>query len=437
MGSLVRLLQFEGGNAHLVEVTLAEDSPAAGDRPGRPRHPPGRHHRGRGPRRPPGRAPGRHRPAAPATRSWCWSPADAEDEVQRLLVGTEPSALRGRRRRPYDLRMRPPSSTSTRRSSPRRRSPPSADPSTGAASSTAALVAAGSSCRQLIYLHLGAERAEAGPDPRVDAGPHQGVGPRPGAPDRPRGARRDGRADHLRRGARADRGPPGRRATRSTSCRPRPRRSSSPWPSYLGVDGAIASRAVVDDEGRYTGRDGLLRLRPVQGRRPCGRWPLLEGIDLAESSAYRDSYTDLPMLEAVGHPVAVNPDRVLAKVAREREWEVRQFTKPVRLRDRVQRAQPARPRRRPSPWRHWRVSWWRRPSLATGAYGRRPTVRRAGHRARSAGRGGRAARRRRWRLRLRAAAWRRRHRGRRGRRGSAASSWRRSYPHPARPGHRA
>ncbi len=60
-----------------------------------------------------------------------------------------------------------------------------------------------------------------------------------------------------------------------------------------------------------------------------------EGIDLEASSAYSDSYTDLPMLEAVGHPVAVNPDRVLAKVAREREWEVMQFTKPVRLRDRV------------------------------------------------------------------------------------------------------
>ncbi len=41
------------------------------------------------------------------------------------------------------------------------------------------------------------------------------------------------------------------------------------------------------------------------------------------------------MLETVGHPVAVNPDRVLAKVARERDWEVMQFTKPVRLRDRV------------------------------------------------------------------------------------------------------
>jgi hypothetical protein len=62
---------------------------------------------------------------------------------------------------------------------------------------------------------------------------------------------------------------------------------------------------------------------------------LAEDLDLDESSAYSDSYTDLPMLEAVGHPVAVNADRVLAKVARERGWEVMQFTKPVRLRDRV------------------------------------------------------------------------------------------------------
>ena len=60
----------------------------------------------------------------------------------------------------------------------------------------------------------------------------------------------------------------------------------------------------------------------------------------AASSAYSDSATDLPMLEAVGRPVAVNPDRALAKVARERGWEVRNFTKPIRLRDRVGRTTP-------------------------------------------------------------------------------------------------
>jgi hypothetical protein len=60
-----------------------------------------------------------------------------------------------------------------------------------------------------------------------------------------------------------------------------------------------------------------------------------DGLDLSESFAYSDSYTDLPMLEAVGHPVVVNPDRVLAAVARERGWMVRQWVRPIRLRDRV------------------------------------------------------------------------------------------------------
>ena len=62
VGSLVRLLRFEGGNAHLVEVTLADDSPAAGVSPGRPGRAPRRHRGGGGARRPPDRAPGRHPP---------------------------------------------------------------------------------------------------------------------------------------------------------------------------------------------------------------------------------------------------------------------------------------------------------------------------------------------------------------------------------------
>ena len=81
--------------------------------------------------------------------------------------------------------------------------------------------------------------------------------------------------------------------------------------------------------------------------RPCGSWPRPKGIDLGRVvGLLGTSYTDLPMLEAVGHPVAVNPDRVLAKVAREREAEVMQFTKPVRLRGRVPRSQLVDDRRR-------------------------------------------------------------------------------------------
>jgi phosphoserine phosphatase len=64
------------------------------------------------------------------------------------------------------------------------------------------------------------------------------------------------------------------------------------------------------------------------------------GLDLSASTAYSDSATDLPMLEKVGRPVAVNADRALAKLARERGWETCQFTKPVRFRDRAATAAP-------------------------------------------------------------------------------------------------
>ena len=51
------------------------------------------------------------------------------------------------------------------------------------------------------------------------------------------------------------------------------------------------------------------------------------GIDLEQSWAYSDAASDLPMLEAVGHPVAVNPDAALAEVARREGWEVLRFEK--------------------------------------------------------------------------------------------------------------
>jgi HAD superfamily hydrolase (TIGR01490 family) len=107
-----------------------------------------------------------------------------------------------------------------------------------------------------------------------------------------------------------------------------------PLAELLGADGAISSRGELDEEGRYTGEmafyaDGPGKAQAV--RELAARY----GIDLARSSAYSDSATDLPMLEAVGHPVAVNADRPLAKIAKERGWETATFTKPVRLRDRM------------------------------------------------------------------------------------------------------
>jgi HAD superfamily hydrolase (TIGR01490 family) len=108
----------------------------------------------------------------------------------------------------------------------------------------------------------------------------------------------------------------------------------APMAELLGADGAIASKGEVDAKGRYTGKMGFYAYG--EGKAEAMR-TLAEraGIDLGQSTAYSDSATDLPMLEAVGHPVAVNPDRPLAKIARERGWETRQFTKPVRLGNRM------------------------------------------------------------------------------------------------------
>ncbi len=107
-----------------------------------------------------------------------------------------------------------------------------------------------------------------------------------------------------------------------------------PLSTYLGFDQAIASRPKVDDSGKYTGEMDFYAYGPFKAaaiRAMASR----EGIDLASSYAYSDSYTDVPMLETVGNPVAVNPDRVLQKLAKDREWEIRNFNRPVRLVQRV------------------------------------------------------------------------------------------------------
>jgi HAD superfamily hydrolase (TIGR01490 family) len=107
-----------------------------------------------------------------------------------------------------------------------------------------------------------------------------------------------------------------------------------PLAEFLGADEAIGTLAEVDADGNYTGELEFYAYGATKAdavRELAAR----EHLDLSASYAYSDSITDLPMLEVVGHPVAVNADRDLARVAREREWEVREFERPVRLRDRV------------------------------------------------------------------------------------------------------
>ena len=107
----------------------------------------------------------------------------------------------------------------------------------------------------------------------------------------------------------------------------------APIARALGATHAMATRMVVDD-GKYTGQvafycygEGKVEaVRELAAR---------EEYDLEYCYAYSDSITDLPMLELVGHPTVVNPDRALRKESAARGWPVLTFSKPVSLRDRI------------------------------------------------------------------------------------------------------
>ncbi len=101
----------------------------------------------------------------------------------------------------------------------------------------------------------------------------------------------------------------------------------------LGVDLAIGTQVAIED-GEYTGE--ILFYAYGQGKADAMRSLAEErGYDLADCYAYSDSHTDLPMLEVVGHPVAVNPDSELRAIAVERDWPIRDFRKPVALREQM------------------------------------------------------------------------------------------------------
>ncbi len=92
----------------------------------------------------------------------------------------------------------------------------------------------------------------------------------------------------------------------------------------LGLTGALGTVSEVVD-GLYTGR---LVGEPLHGPSKAEAVRALaerEGLDLARCTAYSDSSNDLPMMSAVGHAVAVNPDSGLREAARERGWEIRDF----------------------------------------------------------------------------------------------------------------
>jgi HAD superfamily hydrolase (TIGR01490 family) len=115
-----------------------------------------------------------------------------------------------------------------------------------------------------------------------------------------------------------------------------------PIGQLIGADRVVATRMVVED-GCYTGEVEYYAYGQTKAD-AIADLATSEGYDLSRCYAYSDSATDVPMLAAVGHPHAVNPDRALRKEALAREWPVLSFSRPVRLKQRMPSlSMPSRP----------------------------------------------------------------------------------------------
>jgi HAD superfamily hydrolase (TIGR01490 family) len=95
----------------------------------------------------------------------------------------------------------------------------------------------------------------------------------------------------------------------------------------LYMDGAIGTAYEVGEDGLFTGELAGTFMYGNGKVEAMRRFAAEHEIDLGRSYAYSDSASDLPMLRAVGHPVAVNPDEELGRIARESGWRVMRFEK--------------------------------------------------------------------------------------------------------------
>lgn len=107
----------------------------------------------------------------------------------------------------------------------------------------------------------------------------------------------------------------------------------APIARALGATHAMGTRMVIED-GKYTGEVAFYCYGEAKAA-AIRELAALEGYSLEHCHAYSDSIADLPMLQSVGHPSVVNPDRALRKEAAAHEWPVLTFLRPVPLRDRI------------------------------------------------------------------------------------------------------
>ena len=115
----------------------------------------------------------------------------------------------------------------------------------------------------------------------------------------------------------------------------------APIGAMLGADDVVATQMVVRD-GRYTGEISRYAFGPEKAV-AIRELAAARGYDLSASYAYSDSATDVPMLDSVGHPYAVNADRALRRIALDRDWPLLTFSNAVPLRERISGLRPEHP----------------------------------------------------------------------------------------------
>lgn len=106
----------------------------------------------------------------------------------------------------------------------------------------------------------------------------------------------------------------------------------APVAEMLGAESVATRMEIVN--GRYTGEVEFYCYGEEKAA-AARKLAVERDYDLLHCFAYTDSSTDIPLLEAVGHPCAVNPDKALRKHADQRQWPVLTFEKPVSLRSRM------------------------------------------------------------------------------------------------------
>ncbi len=108
---------------------------------------------------------------------------------------------------------------------------------------------------------------------------------------------------------------------------------------HIGVTEIIATKIKTDSAGFFLPEIEFYAMGPAKAD-AIRNLAATEGIDLEGSFAYSDSVTDLPMMEVVGNPVVVNPERDLKRIAEERQWPILDFQRPVSLRSPLTRPVP-------------------------------------------------------------------------------------------------